>query len=215
MFCAARRRRRGLFSRGKPRSRFRAARIDQARQTAATERAARIVGVEPDVRRGGRRRQKPAGDALPSASRSFYRIFQHIWRYCFRPAILHTAPLRAFLLRARERSRWSGRRDSNPRPQPWQGCALPLSYTRILFPAAPPEPLICQMGSGFAIHSADPYEIRLLCCPQSTRDDPRLCSTQPSITCPYHVSQSRRSVRVSRSAGHSARNGEPPAPVHG
>jgi hypothetical protein len=27
---------------------------------------------------------------------------------------------------------WSGRWDSNPRPQPWQGCALPLSYTRIL-----------------------------------------------------------------------------------
>src|ERR1700733_6648683 len=27
---------------------------------------------------------------------------------------------------------WSGRRDSNPRPQPWQGCALPLSYTRVL-----------------------------------------------------------------------------------
>src|SRR5437870_5810719 len=29
------------------------------------------------------------------------------------------------------RHRWSGKRDSNPRPQPWQGCALPLSYTRI------------------------------------------------------------------------------------
>src|SRR5690606_30638826 len=27
---------------------------------------------------------------------------------------------------------WSGRWDSNPRPQPWQGCALPLSYTRSL-----------------------------------------------------------------------------------
>ena len=26
--------------------------------------------------------------------------------------------------------KWSGRRDSNPRPQPWQGCALPLSYAR-------------------------------------------------------------------------------------
>ena len=26
---------------------------------------------------------------------------------------------------------WSGRRDSNPRPRPWQGRALPLSYTRI------------------------------------------------------------------------------------
>ena len=29
-------------------------------------------------------------------------------------------------------SNWSGRRDLNPRHQPWQGCALPLSYTRIL-----------------------------------------------------------------------------------
>src|ERR1700748_1617024 len=26
---------------------------------------------------------------------------------------------------------WSGRRDSNPRPRPLQGRALPLSYTRI------------------------------------------------------------------------------------
>lgn len=26
---------------------------------------------------------------------------------------------------------WSGRRGSNPRPRPWQGRALPLSYTRI------------------------------------------------------------------------------------
>src|SRR5947208_509272 len=31
---------------------------------------------------------------------------------------------------AREKC-WSGRRDSNPRPRPWQGRALPLSYTRI------------------------------------------------------------------------------------
>ena len=27
--------------------------------------------------------------------------------------------------------KWSGRRDLNPRPQPWQGCALPLSYFRL------------------------------------------------------------------------------------
>ena len=26
---------------------------------------------------------------------------------------------------------WSGKRDLNPRPQPWQGCALPLSYSRL------------------------------------------------------------------------------------
>jgi len=31
-----------------------------------------------------------------------------------------------------DRDDWSGRRDSNPRPQPWQGCALPLSYSRFL-----------------------------------------------------------------------------------
>src|SRR5439155_24701526 len=27
---------------------------------------------------------------------------------------------------------WSGKRDSNPRPRPWQGRALPLSYSREL-----------------------------------------------------------------------------------
>jgi hypothetical protein len=36
------------------------------------------------------------------------------------------------------RKNWSGRRDSNPRPQPWQGFALPLSYTRILAGGWPP-----------------------------------------------------------------------------
>ena len=33
----------------------------------------------------------------------------------------------AFLFRI-----WSGKRGSNSRPQPWQGCALPLSYSRSL-----------------------------------------------------------------------------------
>ena len=37
------------------------------------------------------------------------------------PNVITTCILKAF---------WSGRRDSNPRPQPWQGCALPLSYSR-------------------------------------------------------------------------------------
>jgi hypothetical protein len=32
---------------------------------------------------------------------------------------------------ANSKNPWSGRRDSNPRPRPWQGRALPLSYTRI------------------------------------------------------------------------------------
>ncbi len=34
----------------------------------------------------------------------------------------------AFLFRI-----WSGKRGSNSRPQPWQGCALPLSYSRTEF----------------------------------------------------------------------------------
>ena len=29
-----------------------------------------------------------------------------------------------------KKTRWSGKRDSNPRLQPWQGCTLPLSYSR-------------------------------------------------------------------------------------
>ena len=37
-----------------------------------------------------------------------------------------------------EETDWSGRRDSNPRPQPWQGCALPLSYARASSPLRPP-----------------------------------------------------------------------------
>src|SRR2546428_8630295 len=28
---------------------------------------------------------------------------------------------------------WSGKRDLNPRLQPWQGCTLPLSYSRFGF----------------------------------------------------------------------------------
>ena len=38
---------------------------------------------------------------------------------------------RAFVKLCHFKKIWSGRRDSNPRPRPWQGRALPLSYTRI------------------------------------------------------------------------------------
>ena len=47
--------------------------------------------------------------------------------------------------------KWSGRGDSNARPQPWQGCALPLSYARSL---APPEACVRvgkrAVSTGFA-----------------------------------------------------------------
>jgi hypothetical protein len=38
---------------------------------------------------------------------------------------------RAFVKLCHFKKIWSGRRGSNPRPRPWQGRALPLSYTRI------------------------------------------------------------------------------------
>ena len=41
--------------------------------------------------------------------------------------------LTTWLCRRNSFNEWSGRRDLNPRPQPWQGCALPLSYFRVPF----------------------------------------------------------------------------------
>ena len=54
------------------------------------------------------------------------------WRFC-RPLPYHLAMPPIF---------WSGRRDLNPRLQPWQGCTLPLSYSRskkakLRFPSKP------------------------------------------------------------------------------
>ena len=54
-----------------------------------------------------------------------------------RPGGHRRRPRLRFVRRPPSKDRnWSGRRDSNPRPQPWQGCALPLSYARS---AAEPE----------------------------------------------------------------------------
>jgi hypothetical protein len=46
------------------------------------------------------------------------------------PSVRKARPLQATASNLVGKAKWSGRRDSNPRPQPWQGCALPLSYTR-------------------------------------------------------------------------------------
>ena len=53
---------------------------------------------------------------------------------------------------------WSGRRGSNPRPRPWQGRALPLSYTRIRIggDCAPATAELCQMQPPNATASAIP-----------------------------------------------------------
>ena len=73
------------------------------------------------------------------------------------------------------RQHWSGRRDSNPRPPPWQGGVLPLNYFRILNilktlvrvkGVEPPRLAAPDPKSGASANSAtpafygDPYGIR-------------------------------------------------------
>jgi hypothetical protein len=51
-------------------------------------------------------------------------------RRCCRPSSLGFSAVPKAAEKVWAGGGWSGRRDSNPRPQPWQGCALPLSYAR-------------------------------------------------------------------------------------
>gem|GEM_PF-5973181 len=53
----------------------------------------------------------------------------------------------AGVTRRPRRVRWSGRRDSNSRPSPWQGDALPLSHSRApSVPALPGPHIWCRGG---------------------------------------------------------------------
>ena len=60
---------------------------------------------------------------------------------------------------------WSGRRDSNSRPSPWQGDALPLSHFRILLVEGggfePPKAQLTDLQSAPFGHSGIP-RLRLL-----------------------------------------------------
>src|ERR1035438_8608362 len=49
-----------------------------------------------------------------------------------RAALKKIAPCRRSQPGQSRRAEWSGRRDLNSRPSPWQGDALPLSYSRRL-----------------------------------------------------------------------------------
>ena len=48
-----------------------------------------------------------------------------------RIGVLQTPALTSWLHRHNYQICWSGRRDSNPRPLPWQGSILPLNYFRL------------------------------------------------------------------------------------
>ena len=49
---------------------------------------------------------------------------------------------------------WSGKRDSNPRHSPWQGDALPLSYSRIFLSA------LSFVGGSYRVRTYDPLLVR-------------------------------------------------------
>ncbi len=48
---------------------------------------------------------------------------------------------------------WSGKRDSNPRHSPWQGDALPLSYSRMCIRT------VC-VGGSYRVRTYDPLLVR-------------------------------------------------------
>src|SRR3954469_18174162 len=53
---------------------------------------------------------------------------------------------------------WSGRRDSNPRPPPWQGGVLPLNYFRIVN-----NDFLSECSMGHVRPNYFPFSI-ILCC---------------------------------------------------
>src|SRR5262244_3879384 len=69
-----------------------AMRFEQARKLAPSQRAARIVGVEPDRHRDRTCRQEAACDALGSAT-DFFQWLTHITGHqLVRPMLRHAAP---------------------------------------------------------------------------------------------------------------------------
>ncbi len=72
---------------------------------------------------------------------------------CLRYVVLPTCP-------GRTRKSWSGRRDSNPRPRPWQGRALPLSYTRIRATGGDDPPATGRAMPNAALECNSPHMAR-------------------------------------------------------
>ena len=124
---------------------------------------------------------------------------------CLRPSRLPIPPLRrnpsiarrrAALKRAPSTSAravvgWSGRRGSNPRPPPWQGGALPLSYFRS--PRPPPSggfetrPYRYVAGTGGPGAVSAPWEVPRARIELATPAFSALCSTTELPRRPFHV----------------------------
>ncbi len=91
----------------------------------------RVVGEETKAHLHGadiawRVPGRPQANDVPSCR---FSERQSCYKDIIRNQLCHrTGPLGSRLVQLH----WSGRRDSNPRPSPWEGDALPLSYFRRL-----------------------------------------------------------------------------------
>ena len=56
--------------------------------------------------------------------------------------------------------KWSGRRDSNSRHLPWQGNALPLSHSRIIYEISLYCVPIIKFGGSYRTRTYDPLLVR-------------------------------------------------------
>ena len=74
------------------------------------------------------------------------------WRFC-RPLPYHLAMPPQQCNTLLHTMWWSGRRDLNPRLQPWQGCTLPLSYSRVAKKVFTLLGLSCQAILAHFLHS--------------------------------------------------------------
>jgi hypothetical protein len=116
-----------------------------------------MLSHSPGVRSGSKRGCVTSEQLRRNFFRSFFSR-----RFLRRPRTFagkRNSPLerRPFVDSVLEKN-WSGRRGSNPRPRPWQGRALPLSYTRIRIggDCAPATAELCQMQPPNATASAIP-----------------------------------------------------------
>ncbi len=67
--------------------------------------------------------------------------------------ILQTSALPLGYVALHTIKKWSGKRGSNPRHQPWQGCALPLSYSRnSMFVHIKKHPYFCQSKTSASLN---------------------------------------------------------------
>src|SRR5207248_482518 len=75
--------------------------------------------------------RRPEGNDKDAETRRWGDAGKCIIVNAVRPPRLRVTPSPRLSFAFKIGNRWSGRRDLNSRPSPWQGDALPLSYSRL------------------------------------------------------------------------------------